>query len=91
MTRNILTGALVGIVFGLLVSATAGTAPVVISGVIVGALFGTVAGLTVCDVHVALRDAFDAARRQLEDYARRRRHEVKTHAERPHPARVPPE
>jgi len=33
------------------------------------------------DVYVAVRDAFDAMRRQLEDYARRRRGDVKTHAE----------
>ena len=39
------------------------------------------------DVHVAIRDAFDAARRQLQEYARRRRGEVKTHAAEP-PARV---
>ena len=32
------------------------------------------------DVHVAIRDAFDAMRRQLEDYAQRERGEVKTHA-----------
>lgn len=32
------------------------------------------------DVHVAVRDAFDAARRQLEDHARRHRGQVKTHA-----------
>lgn len=31
------------------------------------------------DVYVALRDAFDAARRQLEDYLRRMRGETKTH------------
>ena len=31
------------------------------------------------DVMVAIRDAFDAARRQLEDYGRRQRAEVKTH------------
>lgn len=31
------------------------------------------------DVYVALRDAFDAARRQLEDYGRRQRLEVKVH------------
>jgi ribosomal subunit interface protein len=31
------------------------------------------------DVYVALRDAFDAARRQLESHARRLRGEVKTH------------
>lgn len=30
------------------------------------------------DIHVAIRDAFDAARRQLEDYERRRRREVKS-------------
>lgn len=32
------------------------------------------------DVYVALRDAFKAAKRQLEDYARRQRREIKTHA-----------
>ncbi|MDW8323695.1 MAG: HPF/RaiA family ribosome-associated protein [Burkholderiales bacterium] len=31
------------------------------------------------DLYVALRDAFDAARRRLEDYARRQRGEVKRH------------
>lgn len=31
------------------------------------------------DVYVAIRDAFDAARRRLEDYARELRREVKTH------------
>jgi len=31
------------------------------------------------DVQVAIRNAFDAARRQLEDYARRRRGDVKSH------------
>ena len=31
------------------------------------------------DVYVALRDAFDATRRQLEDYARRRRGDTKVH------------
>ena len=31
------------------------------------------------DVHIALRDAFDAAKRQLEDYARKMRGDVKTH------------
>lgn len=31
------------------------------------------------DVYVALRDAFDAAKRQLEDYGRRLRRETKTH------------
>jgi len=39
------------------------------------------------DIHVALRDAFDAARRQLEDYMRRRRKTVKTLETAPH-ARV---
>jgi ribosomal subunit interface protein len=32
------------------------------------------------DVYVAIRDAFDAVRRQLEDHARRRRGDVKMHA-----------
>ena len=32
------------------------------------------------DAHVAVRDAFDAARRRLEDHARERRDEVKQHA-----------
>ena len=32
------------------------------------------------DVHVAIRDAFDAMRRQLEDYVRKRDGRVKTHA-----------
>lgn len=36
------------------------------------------------DVYVAVRDAFDAARRQLEDYARRQRGQVKAHEEVPH-------
>jgi len=31
------------------------------------------------DVYVALRDAFDAARRKLDDYGRRQRREVKAH------------
>jgi ribosome-associated translation inhibitor RaiA len=31
------------------------------------------------DVYVSIRDAFDAARRQLEDYERRRRGQVKAH------------
>jgi ribosomal subunit interface protein len=31
------------------------------------------------DVYVAIRDAFDAAARQVEDYARRLRGDVKTH------------
>jgi ribosomal subunit interface protein len=34
------------------------------------------------DVYVALRDAFDAAKRQLQDYAHKLRGEVKTHAPR---------
>lgn len=36
------------------------------------------------DIRVAIRDAFDAATRQLEDHARRRRGDVKTHAVAPH-------
>jgi ribosomal subunit interface protein len=32
------------------------------------------------DVYVAIRDAFDAARRSLEDFARRQRGEIKQHA-----------
>lgn len=39
------------------------------------------------DVYVAIRDAFDAARRKLQDYARRRRGTVKSHQTQPH-ARV---
>ncbi|MDJ0957951.1 MAG: HPF/RaiA family ribosome-associated protein [Arenicellales bacterium] len=35
------------------------------------------------DIYVAVRDAFDASRRQLEDYVRRRRHKVKTHTVEP--------
>ncbi len=35
------------------------------------------------DVYVAIRDAFDAARRQLEDHARRHRAAVKTHEAQP--------
>lgn len=38
------------------------------------------------DPFVAVRDAFDAARRQLEDHARRRRGDVKAHAPAPEPA-----
>lgn len=34
------------------------------------------------DVYVALRDAFDAAKRQLEDYSRKIRGDIKTHAPR---------
>jgi ribosomal subunit interface protein len=36
------------------------------------------------DVYVAIRDAFDAATRRLEDHARRRRGEVKSRAAQPH-------
>jgi cold shock CspA family protein len=39
------------------------------------------------DIQVALRDAFDSARRQLEDYVRRQRGDVKAHELAPH-ARV---
>lgn len=39
------------------------------------------------DAYVAIRDAFDNARRKLEDYNRRRRQDVKTH-EAPHHGRV---
>jgi ribosomal subunit interface protein len=35
------------------------------------------------DLYVAIRDAFDAARRRLEDYARRQRGDVKSHEETP--------
>jgi ribosome-associated translation inhibitor RaiA len=34
------------------------------------------------DVHVAIRDAFDAARRRLEDFAREQRGSVKVHSAR---------
>ena len=36
------------------------------------------------DVYVAIRDAFDAVRRQLDEYATRRRGEVKVHEDLPH-------
>ena len=36
------------------------------------------------DVYVALRDAFDASRRQLEDYVRKQRGKVKEHKIMPH-------
>ena len=39
------------------------------------------------DLRQAINDAFDAMRRQLQDYARRRRRQVKTHETQPH-ARV---
>ncbi len=35
------------------------------------------------DIYVAIRDAFDSMRRQLEDYTRRRRRHVKTHPQQP--------
>ncbi len=35
------------------------------------------------DIHVAIRDAFDAARRRVQEYAQRRRGEVKAHAAEP--------
>jgi hypothetical protein len=34
-------------------------------------------------MYITLRDAFDAARRQLDDHARAQRGEVKRHAEKP--------
>ncbi len=36
------------------------------------------------DIYVAIRDAFNAARRQLEDYSRRRGQHVKSHETPPH-------
>lgn len=33
------------------------------------------------DIYVSIRDAFDAARRQLQDYVRKQRGDVKTHAD----------
>jgi len=36
------------------------------------------------DIYVAIRDAFNATQRQLEDYVRRRRGKVKTHDSEPH-------
>lgn len=38
------------------------------------------------DIYVVLRDAFDAAKRQLEDYSRKQRGDVKAHT---HPAPPP--
>jgi ribosomal subunit interface protein len=35
------------------------------------------------DLYVAIRDAFDAGKRQIEEHARKRRGDVKTHAESP--------
>lgn len=45
------------------------------------------------DVYVAIRDAFDAARRKLQDFARRQRGDTKTHdaARRAHVAKLFPE
>jgi cold shock CspA family protein len=45
------------------------------------------------DLHIAIRDAFSAARRQLQDYVRLQRRELKTHETPPraHVARVFPE
>jgi ribosomal subunit interface protein len=36
------------------------------------------------DIYVAIRDAFDAAKRKLQDHISRLRQETKTHAEQPH-------
>ncbi|MBI5048296.1 MAG: HPF/RaiA family ribosome-associated protein [Deltaproteobacteria bacterium] len=36
------------------------------------------------DIYIAIRDSFDAARRQLEDYARKQRGDTKRHEETPH-------
>ena len=36
------------------------------------------------DVYVAIRDAFDAVRRKLQDYARKQRGDVKSHEKPPH-------
>ncbi|WP_428263440.1 HPF/RaiA family ribosome-associated protein [Haliangium sp.] len=36
------------------------------------------------DIHLAVRDAFRAARRALQDYARKRRGQIKTHEAPPH-------
>lgn len=41
------------------------------------------------DVYVAVRDAFEAMRRQLEDYERLRRGEVKRHQPAPRPGQTP--
>jgi len=38
------------------------------------------------DIYVALRDAFDAAKRQVEEYGRKQRGDVKRHEERRQPA-----
>jgi ribosomal subunit interface protein len=38
------------------------------------------------DVYVALRDGFDAAKRQIEEYARKIRGDIKTHQPRQRPA-----
>ncbi|GMQ90842.1 MAG: hypothetical protein BMS9Abin11_0147 [Gammaproteobacteria bacterium] len=41
---------------------------------------GTEKGSSYEDVYVVIRDAFNAARRCIEDFARKRRGEVKTHS-----------
>lgn len=41
------------------------------------------------DAHVAIRDAFDAARRQLQAYIQRRRGDVKNHGKEPKTLEVP--
>jgi ribosomal subunit interface protein len=43
------------------------------------------------DVYVALREAFDAAKRQLEEYAKVQRGDVKTHVTPPAPPAPPAE
>ncbi|MBX3646253.1 MAG: ribosome-associated translation inhibitor RaiA [Rhodocyclaceae bacterium] len=43
------------------------------------------------DIYVALRDAFDAAKRQVEEYGRRQRGDVKHHAGKGAPAEEPAE
>ena len=40
------------------------------------------------DAYVAIRDAFDATQRRLEDYARVRRGDIKTHRATPRPRRA---
>jgi ribosomal subunit interface protein len=42
------------------------------------------------DLYAALRDAFDAAKRQLEDYARLQRGDIKHHENKPPPEKEPP-
>ena len=43
------------------------------------------------DVYVAIRDAFNSARRKLQDYARKRRGEVKAHETQTSPQIIPEE